>query len=218
MAGQHEAVVLIHGLAGSRLVLLPLWARMRRRWPKSKIWSYNSWRYSIDHHSGKLSQFFEHECATYHRIHVIAHSMGSIVLRAALANRVPDNFGRTVFLGPPHQGTPMADKFCNWWGQRWQTVAELKSGEDSFVNRLPAWRYGQACVIRAEGDFMVPPERVQLEGIDQYASVPGPHSYLLFSAKAARLAIRFIEDGHLPPDAVHKPEPLPDAVDSHRHR
>lgn len=197
MTTQHEAVVLIHGLAGNRLILLPLWARMRRRWPECKMWSYNSWRYSIEHHSGNLSLFFKQECAAYDRVHVIAHSMGSIVLRTSLANRVPGNFGRTVFLGPPHQGTPMADKFCDWWGQRWQTVAELKSGQDSFVNRLPAWTYGQACVIRAEGDFLIPPGRTELNGIDEYTSVPGPHSYLLFSAKAARLAISFIETGQL---------------------
>lgn len=197
MATQRDAVVLIHGLAGSRLVLLPLWARMRRRWPNCKMWSYNSWRYSIEHHAKNLSTFFEQHCKSFDRLHVIAHSMGSIVLRTSLVNHVPENFGRTVFLGPPHQGTPAADKFCGWWGQRWQTVAQLQAGEQSFVNRLPGWTYGQACVIRADGDFLIPPDRTQLSGIDEYASVPGPHSYLLFSAKAAELAVRFIETGQL---------------------
>lgn len=161
------------------------------------MWTYGSWKHDIRFHADLLLEMAERQLVDFDQVHFVVHSMGSIVLRAALAKRPFKNLGRTVFLGPPHRGTPMADKFCGWWGQNWRTVADLKAGEDSFVNQLPAWSYGPACVIRAQGDFLIPEDRVQLDGITQYACVPGPHSYLLFSAKAAKLAIGFIETGNL---------------------
>lgn len=195
---ESQAVVLIHGLAGSRMVLIPLWLRLRKHYPDCFMWSYSSWKYDLRYHSDQLLGFAASHLANYQQVHFIVHSMGSIVLRAALAKYRIANLGRTVFLAPPHQGTPMADKFVNRWGERFQTVIDLKTGPNSFVNQLPSWSYGPACIIQAKGDFMIPPERTLLEGISQYAKVPGPHSYLLFSKKAAKLAIEFLETGKLP--------------------
>ena len=177
--------------------MMPLQARLRKRWPVCLIWSYRSWRQSLRDHASGLSQFLAEEVSGVERVHFVAHSMGSIVLRTMLATRPMPNLGNTVFLGPPHHGTPKADAFCRRFGERLRTIAELKSSDESFVNQLPPWNYGPACVIQADGDFLIPPKQTELEGITQYASVPGPHSFLLVSSKAATLAARFLETGRL---------------------
>ena len=53
------------------------------------------------------------------RIHLVAHSMGALVVREYLARGKPERLGRVVLLAAPNQGSPIAEPL------KWKPLGRL---------------------------------------------------------------------------------------------
>lgn len=191
----HHRVVLIHGLGGNAFCMLPFKWALNRRGFQCISWSYASLRGSIESHSAKLREFVETEMRNFRKVHFVAHSLGSIVVRAAFTPWPPLNVGRIVFLAPPNSGSPAAEFASRIAGPRCQTVVDLSNRCESFVNRLPAWDGPELGIIAAQHDYVVPLESTRLRNQSEHIIVPTTHAGLLISKKAICLTANFLKSG-----------------------
>jgi pimeloyl-ACP methyl ester carboxylesterase len=105
---------------------------------------YNSGM-AIEENGERLAQLLEAQHSGRARwrgeFHVVAHSMGGLVLRSALAQgrasgmRWPSQLGHVVFLGTPHSGAPLerlgavVDQVLEWqrFSAPWSALGKLRS-------------------------------------------------------------------------------------------
>lgn len=197
--GASELVVLVHGLAANRLVMAPLAYRLKRAGFATFNWGYPSICGGIEQHAGALRRKVEQLASdpAIDKIHVVGHSMGSIITRQVLHEGLPaaEKFGRVVMLAPPNHGSPVARWLEGWLSPICKPLAQLSDRPDSFVNRLPAPQGVHFGVIAAAGDLMVPRASTPLDGQEDYRLLPGMHSELPWRRDAARLVASFLRHG-----------------------
>ena len=193
-------VVLIHGLAGSRLDMWPISRRLKRLGYGVKNWSYRSLGNRIETHAnrlvGDLAALDKSERGL--PFHVVTHSMGGIITRLALANRSFEHLHRIVMLAPPHQGSHVARKLTPFLGWLTPSLNQLSDAPDSFVNRLPnslAENEVEFGIIEASKDRVIEQGGVILHGLVDYARVDGHHGILTWYRDTVRLVENFLEHG-----------------------
>jgi pimeloyl-ACP methyl ester carboxylesterase len=191
---RQEIIVVVHGLGSSKAWMVPLCKKLCGRGYRVENWGYRSFAKSIDFHAVQLNQFVD-DLPKEITVHFVAHSMGAIVVRAALDRRPLPNLGRIVFLAPPNLGSPLARYATKIVGSFCKSICQLSDRPDSFVNQIrsvPATEFG---VVAARYDFLVPRASTGLEGMSDRVTVNALHSSLLFSQRTADLTISFIETG-----------------------
>jgi pimeloyl-ACP methyl ester carboxylesterase len=189
-----EIIVVVHGLGASKSWMIPLCKKLAANGYRVENWGYRSFSRSIDYHAGRLREFVDslpNDCA----VHFVGHSMGAIVVRAALDLSPLNNLGRIVFLAPPNQGTPVARYASKIAGVFCRSICQLSDDSTSFVNRIrnsPPTEFG---VVAARYDLLVPKNFTGLAGMTDHVTVDTLHSAMLFSERTASLALCFIETG-----------------------
>lgn len=179
--------------------MAPLCRRLRAKGYRVWNWGYRSLWQTIEQHAEAFRVALE-ECdedPQVDRLHVVAHSMGSIVLRVALQKYQPQKLKRIVMLCPPNRGSHAAARFSPWMGWLSTTLTEISDHPHSYVNRLnesvdPRYEMG---VIRAARDFVVPHESTELGGVREYIQLPGMHSSVVIRAGTAEAVHRFLQQG-----------------------
>lgn len=202
-AGQQELVVLVHGIASSRLVFLLMGARLRAAGYATRMWGYPSVFGSNQRHGRELARFVAAKAATgkYARIHLVVHSMGSIVTRCALLEGLPPQLGRIVMIGPPNHGSHIATRLTAIYGWISPTLVEISDREGSFVRTLPPPPQGvEFGVLAAERDRVVRRASTYLEGMRDHAVVRGHHTSSLWSRETAARVIAFLRHGRFTPE------------------
>src|SRR3990172_930576 len=112
---QRELVVLLHGLGRTQASMLLLATRLEERgWETATFGYVAALDGSIDRISDELLVFLG-ERARGRRYHLIAHSMGNIVVRAGFRRGYPPGLGRIVMLAPPNQRPHLASEVADWW-------------------------------------------------------------------------------------------------------
>ncbi|TWT46695.1 esterase/lipase family protein [Botrimarina hoheduenensis] len=205
----NELVLMTHGIASTRWLLAPLAARLRRRGFKTRLYGYPSIWWSNRDHGRRLAERVRRLAPQYDRIHLVVHSMGSIVARCAMEESLPENFGRVVMIAPPNRGSHMATRLaCDSESRFWNhlvvkphrtlspTLVELCDTPDSFVNRLgPAPVGREIGVLAASHDNVLHPEQTHLEGQADHHTVHGWHTGVLWTRETADLTDRFLRTG-----------------------
>src|SRR5262245_54902164 len=99
-----DAVVLVHGLASARSVMIPVARWLQPGFKQVINWGYPSLWSRLERHAQKLAALLRQIDVdnSHDRIHLVAHSMGAIVGRMALADYMPARFGRFVMISPPN--------------------------------------------------------------------------------------------------------------------
>lgn len=196
-----EVVFLLHGIGAHRWMMLPLARRMAAAGYEVRNWGYRSVLGCIEDHADRfadaLEQLEQEDPGVV--IHIVAHSMGGIVTRAALAKRMPRGLRRIVFLGPPHCGSHIASFFGPWLRPVCRPIDQLAARQDSFVNRLAALEGVEFGVIAASRDFMVPLESTHLPGEADHIVVRSLHSELIYRSDVAQLIGNFLRQGKMHP-------------------
>ena len=195
-----ECVVLVHGFLANRLLLTVLARRLRRRGYTTEIWGYRNMRCSLLVHAERFATVLRRLDGSpdVSRIHLVTHSMGCIIGRAALGIARPEKLGRFVMLAPPNRGSFVATAAAGAFGRFFRPIEELTTRDDSLVNRLPMPPEVDIGVIAAGHDALVTRESTRPDAPHEHVTVPCLHSSLLFRRDAADLVTAFLRDGRFP--------------------
>ncbi len=185
-------VVLVHGIGAHPVVMLPFQWALQRAGFRVHNFGYNSLR-SIKHSAERLRERLASwgQLAPGQELHIVAHSMGCIVSRMALASDRPQNFSRMVMLTPPSKGTPTADRIGPWLQWLAPSIQELRTEPTSLVNQLPAPDYPFA-VVKATWDIIIPSTHVELPGAVETLTFGGSHSAVLLHRPTIRFVANFL--------------------------
>lgn len=192
---QKESVVLIHGFGAKRAVMWPLAARLRSNGYRVRLWSYVTLFQSINFHAERLHDYLMTQLAEESRFSIVAHSMGSIVTRAALNRSVPENLGRVVLLAPPNHGSPMARYASRLVGNVIRPTRELSDDCNSFVQTMPLPNGIDMGIIAARFDLLVPVANTHLDAEHKHETVNATHNSLLMSKEVYRMIASFLKSG-----------------------
>jgi pimeloyl-ACP methyl ester carboxylesterase len=129
------------------------------------------------------------------RFHLVTHSMGSILARAALANNEFSSLDRVVMLGPPHRGSRVATHLARMLGWLCRPLAQLSDGQNSFVNNLAEPTGYEIGIIAAERDRVVRVENTRLTNQVDHIVVKSGHTSMLFQPEVVDLIESFLRQG-----------------------
>ena len=108
-----EAVVLVHGLVRSfSRMLMARQCLAKAGFENVFIFDYASTEVDIPTAAESLHRAIQ-SLEGIEKIHLVAHSMGGIVVRQYLAKHPEPRMGRLVMLGTPNQGAELSDRFGN---------------------------------------------------------------------------------------------------------
>jgi alpha-beta hydrolase superfamily lysophospholipase len=195
-----ECIVLVHGFLANKYMLSLLARRLRRHGYLTDAWGYWNMRCSLLVHAER----FARELAVLdadpriERVHVVGHSMGGIIGRAALDRSRPTKLGRFVMLAPPNRGSFVATATQSTFGRLLKPVAELATDPDSLVNRLPMPAGVEVGVIAAAHDALVTEASTHPDAPHAHVTLPTWHTGLLFRPETADLVAAFLATGSFP--------------------
>lgn len=190
-------VVLVHGYLAHRVHLSLLSHRLRAAGFATLNWGYPTMLRSLTVAAERLA-------STLHRldaeppsrpIHLVTHSMGGIVARAALERLRPQRLVRWVMLAPPNRGSEVARRLEPFVGGWSPPVRELSSGGNGLVHSLGMPKDVEIGVIAAGYDLLVREESTRPDVPHEHVTVPCMHSALLVRRDAARQVVAFLRTG-----------------------
>ncbi len=151
-------VILLHGMGRTRVSF----GRMRTAleaagWRCARL-SYPTTRRSIEEHSAWLETVLAHiiEDGSATSVCFVTHSLGGIVVRSTLARngawRAALPVGRVVMLGPPNQGSALAERMSGWKLFQWLYGATGQGLAPEGVRALPPPDVPFLVIAGARGD------------------------------------------------------------------
>lgn len=211
-------VVLLHGLARTRLSMRPLVGPLGRAGFQVVNPGYPSRRHPVE----TLARLAIPPAVAGLRargattIHFVTHSMGGILLRAWLAAEPLPELGRVVMLAPPNRGSEVVD----WLGRfRWfqrlfgPAAGELSTATHSLPCRLGPADFPLGILIGDRGahwplarcftganDGKVAVARAQLEGMADFRVVDCGHAFIMRDRRVQELVVRFLRAGEFGAD------------------
>lgn len=193
-------VSLIHGYLANKFLLTGLARRLRQRGFRPHPWGYWNIQCSLLVHAERFARELAARDAdpTVGTLHIVTHSMGGIVARAALDRYRPRKLGRVVMLAPPNRGSFVATRAVGTFGRFLKPVVELSTAPDSLVNELPMPPDLDLGVIAAEYDALVSEASTRPDVPHSFVALPTWHTGLLFSSDAANLVAEFLARGTFP--------------------
>ena len=210
------AVVLLHGLGRTARSMLPLARAAEASGYRVLNLGYPSRTAGVS----VLAEAVARDVALFapdHRLHFITHSMGGIILRAAVADGLLplDRIGRVVMLAPPNRGSELPDALGARpiLGPVYRRVtgpagAELGVAEGGLANRLPRLDFEVGVVagdrslnplfsrlLAGPNDGKVRVDRTAMEGMGDFLVVPHSHSFIMRAPAVIAQALHFLEHG-----------------------
>lgn len=163
---RRHPVLLVHGLGADKSCFNTMEAHLHRAGYTVYSVSYSCVGSDID----ACARLLEREAAWVleetgaDRVHVVAHSLGGVILRWAAAHtRMRDWLSIGITLGSPHRGTPMARLAPPGLPGLGKIVSQLRPGAlpigDAALGRATGARW---LAIAAENDVVVPPRYARL--------------------------------------------------------
>jgi pimeloyl-ACP methyl ester carboxylesterase len=194
-ASEDDLVVLVHGFGAKGAAMWIMASRLRVAGFRVVHWNYFSWFDSIENHAQRFRSFLSTALIAERRFHIVAHSMGSIIVRAGLSGARFQNLGRIVFLAPPNGGSPVARIASMFVGSIVKPSRELSDRRTSYVNCLKGSSEIETGIIAAKFDFLVPLQKTHLQGETQHQALFATHNSLLLSGVVSKMAASFLRTG-----------------------
>lgn len=205
-----EHVVLVHGLLRTPRSWITVRRHLEREGFSTGVFGYPSLRGAFEPHGRSLAAELRRLDARgrdkrgrWARVHLVGHSLGNLVIRAALALGRPKNLGRVVMLVPPNQGSAVARRLAPLLGDLFPVVRDLSDADESATRRL-ALPPMEAGVIAARFDHVVAESSTHLPGEADHLLVGASHGWLMFRPSVQRAIVAFLRTGRFP-----RPSPPP---------
>lgn len=217
-ARSSDCVVLLHGLLRSSGSMKGMeWALERKGYRVVNV-NYPSWSKPIEMLSQQALSMGIDGCRqdAVHRIHFVSHSLGGILIRYHLARHHLPELGRVVMLGPPNQGSQLADHLlAQRWYPSWgpEAAGQLGTGVRSVPVSLGAVNFElgivagtsnrrpllMAGVNRAEhliSDGTVLVVETKVEGMSDFLSLPVTHTFMMWDREVITQTAFFLKHGY----------------------
>ena len=188
-------VILIHGVSSHRSVMWPMAYRLWRAGFQVETWTYVTFFRSIESHAERFATYVSSTVSSESKVHLVAHSMGSIVVRAAMHRIDPSRIARIVLMAPPNGGSPVARTISKISGRMIVPARELSDEPESYVNHIKTMDTFEIGVLAAKYDFLVPHQNTHLPNEACHRTIPATHNSLLVSRSAANLILNFLRNG-----------------------
>ncbi|KAF1691869.1 alpha/beta hydrolase [Pseudoxanthomonas koreensis] len=148
-----------------------------------------------------------------HTTHFVTHSMGGMLLRYYLSGQPIEGLGRVVMLGPPNQGSEVADALAGtplYDRINGPAGAQLVTGPDGIAARLGLAAFPLGIItgneqtaidsvlatrIPGENDGKVAVERAKLEGMHDFLVLPVNHTFMVMDEVVIAQALHFLRHG-----------------------
>ena len=206
-------LILLHGLGRTRLSMWRLSRRAAARgWVVHNVGYPSRWG-TIDRHAERVGRALAALAARTGPLDAVTHSLGGIVLRAAVAGGwLPASaLHRVVMLAPPSAGSELADALSRSVLFR-LTVGpagpQLRTGAEGVPGALPPVPFEVGVVagsratnplfaraFRGPNDGKVSLERAAVPGMRDFVAVPCGHTFIMDDPAAVRQLFHFLEHG-----------------------
>ncbi len=205
---KRAVVVLVHGIWMTGFEMLLLRYRLHHCGYRTCQFHYSSLRRTPSENAAALNHFLEKISAD--RIHLLAHSLGGIVLLHLFHAFPQQKPGRVVMLGTPAKGSELARRVYNKRGLR---LLLGRACEQGLLGGAPDWleerELGLIVGDRAVGmlaqlfggplekpsDGTVRVAETQIEQASDVLRLPVTHFSMLANRRVAAAACRFLQMG-----------------------
>ncbi len=213
-----ELVVLLHGLGRTPSMFHDLEPALQSEGRQVVALRYRSLTRDIEAHGIWLNELLDRH-PRVDRVAFVTHSLGGLVLRAALAGepawRDRMALGPVIMLAPPNQGAEIARKLDRWTPARYllgPSFADIAEGE-ALPAAVPdevalAIITGGCCAGRGynpllpgDDDGVVAVGETPLEGSDAVLRVEALHTFIAEDGDAIAAIRGFLDHGRLVPAA-----------------
>ncbi len=205
VACHQETVVLVHGLYMDGACMALLARRLSRQGYRTRLFTYPSLRQPLAASTLVLAALVRSAATPV--VHLVAHSMGGLLLRHLLAGAEALPPGRVVTLGTPHQGSCLARKL----GSGKLRFILGRSLERGLLGDLPPWPAGRELgslagtfnvglgrlfgPVPAPADGTVTVVETCLAGMSDHICLPVNHLGMLLSPLVAEQVGAFLATG-----------------------
>lgn len=209
-----ECIVLLHGFGRSSFSLGRINSNLLENGYKTIPIDYPSRKYNayqlVDNF---ILPQIKNEAQNCTKIHFVGYSLGGILIRHILANHRPENLGRVVYIGSPHQGVDIVEQFGHhsWFSAIFGPAVADLGLSSSFLRSLPQKADYEAGVISGnfsanpftslflipgEDDGTVSVESTKIMGMKDHIVVPSTHTLLLYNDRVIEEVENFISHGY----------------------
>lgn len=216
-----ECVILLHGLGRTALSMLPMSRALREAGYLIANINYPSREHPIESLAASALPRGFGQCrdAGGGTVHIVTHSMGGLLTRHYLSENEAPGLGRVVMMGPPNQGSAVADRLMDEaFYQRLNGPAgqQLGTGPDGIAARLGpvAFPLGVLAgnqrtpvdVFLSEGidepsDGKVTVEETRVAGMADFRVLEANHTFILSDPEAIRQVLHFLREGRFSGEA-----------------
>jgi pimeloyl-ACP methyl ester carboxylesterase len=207
-------VVLLHGIAGSSLMLRRMEKAMQRAGFATLNLDYQSRKKPLDQLAEDIHPAIAAFAAAQDgQVHFVTHSMGGLLARVYIARHRPSHLGRVVMLGPPNGGSEIADRlkgvglYRAYFGP---AGLQLVTTKDATLAALPPLDYEVGIIagnrfldpisalllLPRPNDGRVSVESCKLDDMADHTTVKASHMGLLLHPASIRQTIAFLREGH----------------------
>jgi pimeloyl-ACP methyl ester carboxylesterase len=203
-----ELVVLVHGMGRTPLSMLPLKLHLEEVGFRVMNFGYSSYGPDINSIGAKLSRSLSEELSVRPatRVHFVGHSLGNVIVRSSLLDRVwQTEVGRVVMLAPPNQGSAAADRMAPYVGWLLAPISELRTS-DSTVRALPAPEGIEFAIVAGKDDGKVSIAETCLAGAREHLLLDSAHTFIMLRPSTHQLISQFLATGEVDDEVERVPK------------
>lgn len=215
LRAERGVVVCVHGMMRTSASMSYAACTLEKAGFSVENWGYPSRLKTIEEHGADLARELKRVAWVYRGrpIHFVTHSMGGLVLRAALNHPecpLEAKRGRAVLYAPPNRGSSFGRKMSGYgfvqsvYGDR--SGFELLFTEEDGFDRLGGFPEGMEVMVIAgtwslnplvekESDGTVLVEETALKTPFKWVKLPTGHTFIMWSPKVLRVTVDFLKDG-----------------------
>jgi pimeloyl-ACP methyl ester carboxylesterase len=202
-----ETLVLLHGLGRSAWSMRAIEQALSNDYHIINK-TYPSRKHSIEQLAEIAIGSLRGELADSEKVHFVTHSLGGILERQYLYQHHLPNIGRTVMLGPPNQGSELAEFLLDYKLFEWvngPAGQQLGTTENSLPISLGNVSYAVGIIagnrsfnplfsrfFTGEDDGKVSVERSKVNGMTDHLVLPTTHTFMMRNPKVIEQIRHFL--------------------------